>query len=213
VRVLYAREDVVRRGPKRPPLAAGLRAGGTGIVRVARTPGIGDAITSLAPGLTVEEVDVAGPPTSAALRAAGWAETAVLLASLGPAPDTVVAPNGATATATIDDRGVRVRVGCGDPLDEVVLRSYCTGAAHMALGWVRSEGLALDEAGVPIDLTIRAFGILRASDTPPVTVELEADGGAPVNGSDAVFAAVAAAAWRHTGYPPRWPVGRTSASW
>jgi hypothetical protein len=30
----------------------------------------------------------------------------------------------------------------------------------------------------------------------------------PVNGSDAVFAAVAAAAWRHAGHPSRWPCSR-----
>ncbi len=206
VRVLYAREDVVRLGPKRPPLAAGLRDDGTGLVRVVRTPGIADAIAAVAPALTVEEVDATGPPTSTALRAAGWAEAAVLLASLGAAPDTIVAPNGAAATATVDDGGVHVRVRCGDPLDEVVLRSYCVGAAHMALGWVRSEGLAVDAAGVPVDLTIRSFGILRSSETPPVTVEVERDEGPPVNGSDAVFAAVAAAAWRHAGYPSRWPL-------
>jgi hypothetical protein len=207
VRVLYAREDVVRLGPKRPPLAAGLRADGTGVVRVVRTPGIVDAIESVAPGLTVEEVDVVGPPTSAALRAAGWAEAAVLRASLGSAPDGVVAPNGAAATARVDDSGVHVRVRCGEPLDEVVLRSYCTGAAHMALGWVRSEGLAVDDAGVPLDLTIRSFGILRASETPPVAIEIEPEDRPPINGSDAVFAAVAAAAWRHAGHPARWPLG------
>jgi hypothetical protein len=77
----------------------------------------------------------------------------------------------------------------------------------MALGWVRSEGLAVDAAGVPVDLTIRSFGILRSSETPSVTVEVEPDAGEPVNGSDAVFAAVAAAAWRHAGFSPRWPVG------
>jgi hypothetical protein len=205
VRVLYSREDVVRLGPKRPPLAAGLRADGTGVVRVVRTSGIADAIASVAPRLTVEELDIAGPPTSTALRAAGWAEAAVLLASLGPGPDTVVAPNGAAATATVYDGGVHVRVRCGDPLDEVVLRSYCTGASHMALGWVRSEGLAVDATGIPVDLTIRSFGILRVSETPPVTVEIERDDGPPVNGSDAVFAAVAAATWRHAGHVARWP--------
>jgi xanthine dehydrogenase small subunit len=42
---------------------------------------------------------------------------------------------------------------------------------------------------------------------PPVTIEIEPDDGTPVNGSDAVFAAVAAAAWRHAGHPPRWPLG------
>ena len=93
-----------------------------------------------------------------------------------------------------------------------MLRSYCTGAAHMALGWVRSEGLAVDAAGVPVDLTIRSFGIIRPAEMPAVTVEIEDDDGAPVNGSDAVFAAVAAAAWRHAGYPPRWPLRSASMS-
>ena len=211
VRVLLTREDVVRRGPKRPPIAAGIRADGTGVLRVVRTPRIAAAITRAAPGLVVEEVDVAGPPTSSALRAAGWAEAAILLAALG-ADDTVTSPDGATASASIDDAGVHVRVRCGDPLDEVVLRSYCTGAAHMALGWVRSEGLAVDDTGVPVDLTIRSFGILRASEVPPIHVAIEPDDGAPVNGSDAVFAAVAAAAWRAAGHPPRWPLSATHAA-
>ena len=114
----------------------------------------------------VEEVDVVGPPTTCAARAAGWAEAAVLLASISDRStdtgiDTVTAPNGATASASIDpDGALHVRVRCGDPLDEVVLRSYCTGAAHMALGWVRSEGLAVADDGTPLDLTIRSFGVL-----------------------------------------------------
>jgi len=206
VRVLYTREDVVRRGPKRPPIAAGLGADGTGVIRVVRTPGIAEVIAGAAgPGVTVEEVDVAGPPTATSPRATGWAEVAVLQASLGDAPDTVRTPAGARATATVDADGVHVRVRCGVALDDVVLRSYCTGAAHMALGWVRSEGLAVGAGGVPVDLTIRSFGILRAADIPPIHVEIEADDGPPVNGSDAVFAAVAAAAWRLAGHPPRWP--------
>jgi len=85
------------------------------------------------------------------------------------------------------------------------LRSYCIGAAHMALGWVRSEGIAVDEQGVPVDLTIRSFGILRAVDTPSIEIVIEEDDGEPVNGSDAVFAAVATAAWAATGWHPTWP--------
>ncbi len=210
VRVLFTREDVVRRGPKRPPMAAGVRADGTGIVRVARTPGIVEAIGAVAPGLLVEEVDVIGPPTTSAARAAGWAEAAVLLAStIHTRIDTVTAPNGAIASASIDPEGaLHVLVRCGDPLDDVVLRSYCTGAAHMALGLVKSEGLAIDDDGTPLDLTIRSFGVLRAVDTPPLRIEIEPDDGEPVNGSDAVFAAVAAAAWRHAGFPPAWPTAR-----
>ena len=58
----------------------------------------------------------------------------------------------------------------------VVLRSYAIGAAHMALGWVLTEGLAVDpETGEVHDLTIRSFGILRAKDTPPIDVEIVDD--------------------------------------
>jgi aerobic-type carbon monoxide dehydrogenase small subunit (CoxS/CutS family) len=203
VRVLLSREDTVRLGPKRPPLAAGIRDDGTGSVVVARTPGISDAIRAIAPGLTVTEVDVAGPPTSSALRAAGWAEAAVLLGS-----PKVTAPNGATATAIVTDDAVHVRVACGDVLDEVVLRSYCIGATHMALGWVRSEGLMVDDDGIVHDLTVRSFGIIRPDDMPHVEVTIEGEG-RPVNGSDAVFAAVAAAEWIRQGYPQDWPTGGT----
>ena len=44
VRVLFSREDAVRLGPKRPPVAAGIRADGTGVVRVVRTPGVAERI-------------------------------------------------------------------------------------------------------------------------------------------------------------------------
>jgi aerobic-type carbon monoxide dehydrogenase small subunit (CoxS/CutS family) len=206
VRVLLSREDTVRLGPKRPPIAAGIRADGTGVLRVVRTAGIAEAIAAAAPGLQVEEVDVAGPPTSADVRAAGWAEAAVLLAGARGRTGPVTGPDGGTAEAEIADDGtVRIRVACGDPLDPVVLRSYCIGAAHMALGWVRSEGLAVDGEGEVHDLTLRSFGILRAVDTPSIDVEIEPSGGPPVNGSDAVFAAVAAAAWIGQGCPQDWP--------
>ena len=212
VRVLFSREDTVRLGPKRPPVAGGADADGRGVLRVVRTPGIGAAVAAVAPGLVVEEVDVAGPPTSASLRAAGWAEAAVLVGAASDVPE-VRSPDGAVAEAEITSAGLRVRVSCGDPLDEVVLRSYCIGAAHMALGWVTSEGLSVDEEGEVHDLTIRSFGVLRAADTPPIEVEIDGSaGGEPVNGSDAVFAAVALAVWRHQGLPASWPTGSTPCS-
>ena len=207
VRVLLSREDTVRLGAKRPPLAAGVRADGSGEVVVARTPGIAEAIASVAPGLTVTEVDVHGPPTSTALRGAGWAEALLLGAGLAGDPVvTLTSPNGATATAEVIDGMIRVRVDCGDLLDEVVLRSYCIGAAHMALGWITSEGLAVDETGEVRDLTIRSFGIIRPAAMPRVEVELIGSG-EPVNGSDAVFAAVAAAVWIGQGCPQDLPTG------
>lgn len=206
VRVLWSREDVVRCGPKRPPIAAGVRADGSGVVHVVRTDGIAERIRSVAPELHVVEVDVAGPPTSGALRGAGWVEAAVLRCSLGDAPDAVTAPDGGWASCRMDDDGtVRLQVRCGAPLDPVVLRSYCIGAAHMALGWVRSEAIRVDETGEVHDLTIRSFGVLRAADMPRVEVEIVDDGSEPVNGSDAVFGAVAAAAWRAAGHVGCWP--------
>ena len=205
VRVLWSREDVVRLGVKRPPLAGGALADGSGRIVVARTPGIAEAIASVAPGLVVEEVDVAGPPTSSSPRAAGWAEALVLLAGARGSLAPVRAPGGGEAEAEVVDGRIVVRVAAGDPLDEVVLRSYAIGAAHMAYGWVTSEGLSVDADGEVHDLTIRSFGIPRAIDTPPIDIEIDRRPGPPVNGSDTVFAAVAAAVWLHQGCPTDWP--------
>ena len=114
---------------------------------------------------------------------------------------------------------VEVRVAAGDPLDEVVLRSYCIGAAHMALGWVCTEGLAVDpETGEVLDLTIRSFGVVRPARTPPTDVTIVDDAGpAQPGGSDAVFAAVAAATWnaitRAEGTrPDTWPARDSRAA-
>lgn len=228
VRVLLAREDAVRLGAKRPPVAGGMRPDGTGVLRVASTPGVEAVVAAVAPGLRVEQCPLPGPPTSVDLRAAGWAEALVLSAGAGVlagdgAPGVLAAergerrgavalrsPDGAVARAEValgGDPRVGVKVTCGPVLDEVVLRSYCVGAAHMALGWVTSEGLAVDESGEVHDLTIRSFGVLRAVDMPPVDVTVDEGDGQPVNGSDAVFAAVAVAAWLAQGSPPDWPTG------
>ena len=229
VRVVYAREDVVRLGPKRPPIAAVATFDGT-TVRVVGTVA-GDASSFTAPiawPYAVDEIgewtsaSVTGPNTSSALRGVGLAERAVLLEGALHAANAdraslmrddrassvlldacISAPSDARAGARVvlSDDGlldrVHVRIAAGDPLDEVVLRSYAIGAVHMALGWVLSEGLAVDpETGEVHDLTIRSFGILRAKDTPPIDVEIVDDAGPPLaHASDAVFAAVAAAAW------------------
>lgn len=211
VRLVLSREDVVRLGAKRPPMAAGIRADGTGHLWLRRTDGAPEALAAFAPNWRCTEVDAAGPPTSVDARAALWAEIAVLRASIvepGEFGDLIEAPNGARAWARVDDERVRVRVACGRALDTAVLRSYCIGAAHMALGWVRSEGIAVGIDGNVHDLTIRSFGVLRAIDMPVVEVEIVDDDSEPVNGSDAVFAAVAAAAWRHEEFAPRWPTRR-----
>jgi xanthine dehydrogenase small subunit len=234
VRVVFSREDVVRLGPKRPPIgaAAVYHRGGVDVRgRVAAGDAISAAGATFAGGITPyrleirqqwESVPVAGPPVATDLRAVGIAELAVLvegaLDEVGADRADLVAddraagvlldssaavPGGARAGARVhlDGAGglerVEVRVAAGDALDEVVLRSYAIGAAHMALGWVLSEGIAVDpDTGEVHDLTIRSFGVIRAKDTPAIDVAVVADDGAPQpRSSDAVFAAVAAAAW------------------
>ena len=231
VRVVLTREDVVRRSPKRAPIAASASFDGARVVITGTCAAGGEehlraAATVASPydlviDATWTPASIAGPPVSGALRAAGLAETAVLvegaLAAAGADRlslvrgvravsvllDTCVAhADGAMAGARVDIdpdtgriEGVRVRVAAGDPLDDVVLRSYAIGAAHMALGWVLTEGLAVDpESGEPLDLTIRSLGIIRAHAVPPIEVEIVDEPGPPLGrSSDAVFAAVAAA--------------------
>ncbi len=214
VRALFSREDSVRFGPKRPPVAGAANADGTGVLRVAATPGIADAVARVAPGLVVEQVELTGPlRTSADLRAAGWAEATALLTLARGTTERATGPEGGWAQAEIVDGAIVVTVGAGDPLDEITLRSYCIGAAHMAWSWVTSEALTVDADGEVHDLTVRSFGVARASDTPriditidPTPIETAGGPGEPsaVNGSDAVFVAVAAATALHFG-ASRWP--------
>ena len=210
VRVLWSREDAVRHGLKRPPVAIGINSDGRGTVRVVRTPGVADSIASVSSALLVEEVDIAGPPTSVAIRGAGWVEAAVALNALGDGSQLIASPAGGSARAEWRQGDLRILVSGGDPLDEIVLRSYCVGAAHMAYSWVTSEMLTVDTDGEVHDLTIRSFGVVPAARMPPVDVEIEPSDGPPTACSDAVFAAVAAATWRAAGHPPDWPTGPMS---
>ena len=229
VRVLWRREDVVRLGPKRPPVAIVLRPDGSGVLRVGRTAGSAGLaplvaqVGALCPGVQVEEVAIAGPPVAPGLRGAGWAELlAAVHASRAPAAPAgtgaahVHLPGTGSARVGVrldeGERGrVDVEVWAGEVLDPVTLRSYALGAVHQALGMVWSEGIAADDAGEPVDLTIRSFGILTARDMPEVSVTLHQQRTWPVNGSDAVFVATLAAAWLAEGLPPAWPTRRALA--
>jgi hypothetical protein len=230
VRVLLSREDLVRLGPKRPPIAASAVYDG----RAVRVHGrvVDGAAHQYGAGATTpyrldvhqhwDPARVPGPPVATHLRAAGPAELTVLVEgaleeagadrqalvgdgrAAGVLLETCASVSGgavAGGRVLLDESGalerVVVRVAAGDPLDDVVLRSYATGAAHMALGWVLSEGIAVDpNSGEVHDLTIRSFGVIRAKDTPPIAVTVVDDEGPPrPRASDAVFAAVAAAAW------------------
>lgn len=195
VRVLYSREDAIRLGAKRPPVAGGADADGTGVLRVVATDGIEAALAAVAPELRVEPVSVPGElRTSAAIRCAGWLEAVALLALARGEVGRVHAPGGGWAEAVVAPDRISVRVGAGRVLDETVLRSYCIGAAHMGYSLVRGEGLSVDADGLVQDLTVRSLGVVRALDTPTIDIEIaDDDDSEPVNGSDAVFVAVAAA--------------------
>ena len=164
---------------------------------------------------------MAGPPISPDLRGAGWVEASVMVAALaarlegrggpGTAVEITARRVGGPGWRWPPSGAVSVEVWAGEVLDQVTLRSYCIGAVHQALGWVRSEGIAVDADGRVHDLTIRSFGILSARDTPWMDVTMHRSDRWPVNGSDAVFAATAAAAWLADGWPSEWPTRRGAA--
>jgi xanthine dehydrogenase small subunit len=184
----------------------------------------------VAPGVTIEEVGIVGPSVADDLRGAGWVEVLAALQVLpylaatvpnepGTGQADVTLPDGGRARVSVNGRGgpygrgtVVAEVWAGEVLCPTTLRSYVLGAVHQALGLVWSEGIAVDGAGEPVDLTIRSFGILAAREMPEVEVVLHREDRWPVNGSDAVFAATAAAAWIAEGAPPAWPTRRSGSS-
>ena len=93
---------------------------------------------------------------------------------------------------------IEVRVAAGDPLDEIVLRSYVIGAAHMALGWVCTESLVgrpgHRRGARPHDPVVRHPARRRTCRRSTSTWSTTTASRSP-DASDAVFAAVAAAAW------------------
>jgi CO/xanthine dehydrogenase Mo-binding subunit len=193
-------------------------------------------VQALAPGIQVEVVDIEGPAVGSDLRGAGWAEVLAALHALQARPEGPDAPHNARpmltvgtgrADVTVPGGGravvevhpeareggrshVEVDIWAGEVLCPVTLRSYALGAVHQALGMVWSEGIAVDDTGEPVDLTIRSFGILAARDMPEVVVRLHQSDGWPVNGSDAVLVGTLAAAWIAEGLPSEWPTRRTA---
>lgn len=168
-----------------------------------------------------DEVALVGPPVSPMIRAAGLAELWVLVEALldeagrdrrvlvnDPIASSVLldtcAPSksGALAGArvTLNAVGaldhVEVRVAAGRPIDPRILRSYCIGAVHAALGWTLSESMVVDPlTGEVKTLTIRGLGQLRPKDMPTVEITIVEDDRDACAAGDAVFAAVAAATW------------------
>ena len=217
VRVRWTREAVVLRGEKRPPLALGLRADGSGVVRLGWTRGsprldrVRAELALLHPGLEVEVVEVAGPPVGTSHRGAGIAEVLAALAVLGAGSDgrcEVSTANGARASVAAGDGVLSVRLDAGDPRCVATTRSFAIGAAHQGFSMVTSEGIAVDHDGIPVDLTIRSFGVVPARAFPHVDVEVADVTSPPRAVGTAVFAATLAAVWLAEGAGPRWPTRR-----
>ena len=210
---VFSREEVVRRGPKRPPLALAIDEALRGVVVVAAAPGVEELVRSVLPEVEVRVEQPPGPPVSLDLRGAVWAELTaakVLVEQSGvrePGAAVTVSLGGATARVVLDPDRVVVEVDAGDPLDVVTLRSYCIGAVHMALGQVWTEGIAVGEDGGPLDLTFRSFGLLRPGQIPPCEVRILPSTASPARASDCVYAACLAAAWAAAGTAESWPTG------
>ena len=207
-RVLLSRRTScasARSARRSPPVSAD----GTGMLRAVRTPGLAAAVALAAPGIAVDEVDVPGPPTAVDWRGAGWVEAAVLLSSLRPdRPDQIRSPDGGGDGGRRRHRRARHRRLRARPRRGGAALLLHQGQPHGPRGGCARRAHRGGRAAGQPTITIRSFGILRAVDMPPVDVHIEASTGAPVNGSDAVFAAVAAAAWRQLGFPPEWPASR-----
>ena len=212
----WTREAVVLRGAKRPPMSIALRRDGSGTVRLGWTPGsvsldgVIEAIRAVVPSALVEVVEVAGPRVGATHRGAGVAEVLAVLAVLGADPDGTceVAVGGARASVRVSAEGISAAVDAGDPLCVATTRSYVIGAMHQAFSMVTTEGIALDEGGTPVDLTIRSFGITPARSFPHVDVEVASSDSPPVAAGTAAFAAALGAVWLAEGAGPRWPTRR-----
>jgi xanthine dehydrogenase small subunit len=217
VRARWTREAVVLRGEKRPPLAFGLRADGTGVVRLGWTPGspsvegLCDAVRSLGAGLVVEVVELVGPRVGTTHRGAAVAEVLAALAVLradGDGRCSVRTPNGASATVALRDGALSVVLDAGDPLCLATTRSYAIGAVHQGYSMVTTEGIAVDDEGTPVDLTIRSFGVTTARLFPHVDVEVVDTNSPPLAVGTAVFAAALASVWLAEGAGPTWPTRR-----
>ena len=63
---------------------------------------------------------------------------------------------------------------------------------------------SFNQAVIKTDIPVMDIG-----DTVNVHVRIVEGDGPPLHVTDAVFAAVAAAAWRHERFPPEWPVRRS----
>ncbi len=116
----------------------------------------------------------------------------VTRAPLGRELATAWAQGGVAAAVGKDDAAVLHAAdthAAGDGICDPDIVSMVTGDAPASIRRLERFGVRFD----------------RDADMPLVEVTLHDTDGEPVNGSDAVFAAVAAAAWRRSGWSPRWP--------
>ncbi len=60
----------------------------------------------------------------------------------------------------------------GRAVNPLLCEGQIEGSVHMGLGYALSEGFPCDEAGRPLNTTLRSLDIIRPKDMPPVEVIL-----------------------------------------
>ena len=73
-------------------------------------------------------------------------------------------------SGTVD--GVVAAHDVGRAVNPLLCEGQVEGAVHMGLGYALSEGFPCDEAGRPLNDTLRSLDIIRPKDMPPVEVIL-----------------------------------------
>lgn len=82
----------------------------------------------------------------------------------------------ATQLVILDDAGKVEKMiaahDVGKAVNPVLCRGQIEGSLHMGLGYALSEELVCDEKGMPVNMTMRGLGMIRARHTPPMEIIL-----------------------------------------
>ena len=232
VRVLWSREDVVRRGPKRPPVAAGIAADGTGVLRVGVSgPPAGRAGLGRRRGRRGRRRTRAGGRAGAGRRTARLPRPAGGGVGRGRragrrrwGTSRPRSRGGHTGRGGRPGRGPgrgphRVR-RVGRPRGvgrrrarrrRPALLRHRRGPPGARLGGLGGDRRRRGGRGPRPDRALVRHPPVPGHAAGDLRIDTEATG-APVNGSDAVFVAVAAARWLADGLPPAWPTARGTES-
>ena len=128
---------------------------------------VADACKAALAGGCQPEVDYYGEHRVDWTQHIGEVENPVIHSAFGYAAQLVVAEPG---TGTIER--VVAAHDVGRAVNPMLCEGQVEGAVHMGLGYALSEEFPSDERGFPTKMTLRALGVLRAKDVPPIDVVL-----------------------------------------